>query len=99
MSENEPITPGVVRRIARLARIEISAEEEKVFTRQLNEILEYVKKLGELDTDSVEPTSHVVPMLNVLREDEVKPSLPRDEALSGAPEDAQGCFRVPKIIE
>ncbi len=99
MSEHESITPGVVRRIARLARIEISAGEEKAFARQLNEILEYVKKLEELDTSSVEPTSHVVPMLNVLRADEVKPSLSRDEALSGAPEDAQGCFRVPKIIE
>ena len=95
----EKITPEVVRKIARLARIEIAREEEEMFARQLDKILTYARKLGELDTSRVEPTSHVVPMRNVLRKDEVKESLPPKDVLAGAPDEAQGCFRVPKIIE
>ena len=95
----ERLTPEVGRRIARLARLEISASEEETFASQLDGILAYVHKLDELDTGGVEPMAHVVPMKNVLRPDEVRESLPREEVLGGAPDEAQGCFKVPKIIE
>jgi aspartyl-tRNA(Asn)/glutamyl-tRNA(Gln) amidotransferase subunit C len=66
---------------------------------QLGGILEYVKKLDELDTSDVPPTYHVLDLVNVTREDAVRPSLPVDEALANAPDRAEGFYRVPKIIE
>ena len=88
-----------VKNVARLARLSISEEETEVFEKQLSEILTYIGKLNELDTSKIDPTSHVLEMNNVLREDEVRPGLTREEALSGAPEALDGFFRVPKIIE
>jgi aspartyl-tRNA(Asn)/glutamyl-tRNA(Gln) amidotransferase subunit C len=84
--------------VALLARLKLSEEEKKVFTSQLNAILDYMEKLNELDTSTVDPTFHVVPHHNTMREDEVKGSLPQDASLENAPDTAQGCFRVPKII-
>ena len=66
---------------------------------QLDRILGYIDKLGQLDTTDVEPTSHAVPMVNVMRDDEVQPSLPAEEMLSNAPERAGEFFRVPRILE
>ena len=93
------ITREQVEHVAKLARLAISEEEKALFGRQLSSILTYVEALNRVDTAHVEPTSHVIPMQNVLREDEVKPSLPRDAALGNAPDADEGCFRVPKIIE
>ena len=88
-----------VRYIAHLARLNLTEEEEEKFTRQLGEILAYVEKLRKLDTRNVPPTSHVLPVKNVFREDEKKSSLSTEEALSNAPQRKYGQFRVPKVIE
>jgi len=88
-----------VEHIAHLARLRLSEEEKEKFGAQLSSILTYVEKLNELDTSGVEPTSHVLAMGNVMREDALKPSLPTDEALLNAPDRADDFYRVPKIIE
>jgi len=95
----EKITRGEVEHVARLARLALSEEEKELMTRQLDRILGYVDKLNELDTTQVEPTSHVLPMENVMREDAVRPSLSQDEALANAPDKEHPFFRVPRIIE
>ena len=88
-----------VEHVALLARLKFSEEEKGRFTFQMNSILEYMEKLGELDTARVEPTFHAVTRSNVFREDVFKPSLPRDLTLSNAPDGGSGLFQVPKIIE
>ncbi len=93
------ITRKEVDHVARLARLELSEDEKETMTRQLDRILGYVDKLNELDTSTVEPTSHVIPMVNVMREDEVRPSLAPDDAMSNAPDREDAFFRVPRIIE
>ena len=88
-----------VRYVAELARLELAPAEEERLTGQLNAILEYMGQLAEVDTAGVEPTSHVLPLTNVLREDEPRPCLTNAEALANAPAADQGHFAVPKIIE
>ena len=88
-----------VRYVAHLARLELSADEEKKLSVQLDGILGYIDKLKELDVTGVEPTAHAVPMVNVTRPDEQHPSLPHEEALRNAPKQANGLFIVPKIVE
>ncbi len=85
--------------IAKLARLSVSEEEKKLFEPQLNSILSYVEKLNELDTKNIEPTSHVVTLSNVMRDDVPKPSISREEALMNAPDRTDRFYRVPKIIE
>jgi aspartyl-tRNA(Asn)/glutamyl-tRNA(Gln) amidotransferase subunit C len=89
---------GEVEHVAHLARLKLTEEEKELFTGQLNAILDYMEKLNELDTSGVEATFHVVPHHNNMREDEVKDSFPQEVSLGNAPDRAQGCFRVPKII-
>jgi len=89
---------GEVEHVALLARLKLSEEEKEVFTSQLNAILDYMEKLNALDTGAIEPTFHVVSHCNTMREDEVQGSLPQEASLENAPDRAQGCFRVPKII-
>jgi aspartyl-tRNA(Asn)/glutamyl-tRNA(Gln) amidotransferase subunit C len=93
------ITREQVEHVAKLARLAIGEEEKALFARQLSSILTYAQTLNRLDTSSVEPTSHVIPIQNVFREDEVRPSLSREQAFANAPDQDAGCFRVPKIIE
>jgi aspartyl-tRNA(Asn)/glutamyl-tRNA(Gln) amidotransferase subunit C len=81
--------------VARLSRLALSDEELERMPAELSKILEHVEKMGELDLDGVEPTSHVVELQNVLRDDEPRPCLPRERALEGAPDVAEGGFRVP----
>ena len=88
-----------VEHVAKLARLRLTEEEKEKFGKQLNRILEYVEKLNELNTEKVESTSHVVPLKNVLREDEVQPSLPVEDVLSNAPDKKGNYFKVPRIIE
>lgn len=88
-----------VKYVAQLARIEFSDEELEKFRTQLDAIIGYIEKMNELDTENVKPTSHVVDVNNVLREDEVGNSLPREEVLKNAPCSENGFFKVPKIIE
>ena len=87
------------RRVAELARLDLAPGEEGHLTGQLNAILEYMDLLGEVDTTGIEPTSHVLPLTNVMRDDVVRDCLPNAEALANAPAADQGHFAVPKIIE
>jgi aspartyl-tRNA(Asn)/glutamyl-tRNA(Gln) amidotransferase subunit C len=81
--------------VAKLARLRLSEEEVERMVGELSGILGHVDRIGNLDLDGVEPTSHVVALENVLRVDEPRPSLPRDVALASAPEPSEGAFRVP----
>ena len=88
-----------VKYVAHLARIALSPEEEQKIGSKLGNILAYIEKLKELDVTDVQPTAHAVPLINVMRPDEVRPSLPTEEALRNAPAQANGLFLVPKIVE
>ncbi len=88
-----------VSHIAHLARLELTEEELEKFSIQLSKILSYMDKLNELDTSNIEPTSHVIPIKNVFRDDVVFPSLSSEEALRNSPERTDNFFRVPRIIE
>ena len=88
-----------IKYVAHLARLHLTPDEEKKFGAQLGNILGYIEKLKELDVASVEPTAHATPMVNVMRPDEVRPSLPHNDALRNAPAQANGLFIVPKIVE
>ena len=81
--------------VARLARLRLSEDEVTRMASELSSILGHIEKIEELDLDDVEPTSHVVEVENVLREDEPRPSWPRERILEGAPDVAEGGFRVP----
>ena len=85
--------------VARLARLELSDADKERMRRELDGILTYIDKLRALDTEGVEPTSHAIPMTNVMRDDTPRPSLPQDAMLANAPERSGEFFRVPKIIE
>ncbi|SDY15500.1 Asp-tRNA(Asn)/Glu-tRNA(Gln) amidotransferase subunit GatC [Thermoactinomyces sp. DSM 45892] len=93
------ITKTEVEHVANLARLTLTEEETEQFTDQLNRILQMAEKLNELDTTGIEPTSHVLPMANVLREDEVRPSLPLEKVLLNAPDQKDGLVRVPAVFE
>ncbi len=88
-----------VKHVANLARLAVTEEEAEKFTKQLDSIITFAEQLNELDTENVAPTSHVLPMKNVLREDVAKPGLPVEEVLKNAPDSKDGQFRVPSIIE
>ncbi|MGB7769094.1 MAG: Asp-tRNA(Asn)/Glu-tRNA(Gln) amidotransferase subunit GatC [Verrucomicrobiia bacterium] len=88
-----------VKYVAHLARLQLTPDEEKKLGAQLGNILGYIEKLNELEVTGVEPTAHAVPMVNVTRPDEIRPSLPHDDALRNAPAQANGLFIVPKIVE
>jgi len=85
--------------VARLARLELSAADKERMRRELDGILSYIDKLRALDTRDVEPTSHAVPVTNVMRDDVERPSLPQEDMLANAPDRHRDMFRVPKIIE
>jgi aspartyl-tRNA(Asn)/glutamyl-tRNA(Gln) amidotransferase subunit C len=88
-----------VKYVAHLARISLTAEEEEKFGPQLKNILGYIEKLNQLDVSHIEPTAHAVPLVNVFRKDEVRPSLSNEDALRNAPAKVNGLFVVPKIVE
>jgi aspartyl-tRNA(Asn)/glutamyl-tRNA(Gln) amidotransferase subunit C len=94
------LAPEEVERMARLARLALTAEERDLFARQLTSILQYAEQLREVDTTGVPPTSHPLALSTPLRNDETRPSLPRDEALRGAPDgdSAAGLFKVPRVL-
>ncbi|BCG60999.1 MULTISPECIES: Asp-tRNA(Asn)/Glu-tRNA(Gln) amidotransferase subunit GatC [Paenibacillus] len=93
------ITIKDVQHVARLARLHLSPEEEAMFTEQMNAILQYAEKLGGLDTEGVQPTTHVLHVSNVMREDVVKESLSVEDAMLNAPEEEDGQFKVPAVLE
>jgi aspartyl-tRNA(Asn)/glutamyl-tRNA(Gln) amidotransferase subunit C len=88
-----------VEHVARLSRLALSDAEIEKMRVQLAAILAHIDTLRALDTEAVEPTSHAVPMENVMREDEPRPSLPQEAMLANAPDRSTDFFRVPRIIE
>ena len=84
--------------LAKLAKLEFSPEELDRFTQDMGNILEFVNKLGELDTEGIPPASHVSGAVNVLREDTAAPSMAREDVLSGAPEHDESGFIIPRVI-
>jgi aspartyl-tRNA(Asn)/glutamyl-tRNA(Gln) amidotransferase subunit C len=88
-----------VKYVAHLARLDLTPEEEQQFGAQLGHILAHIAKLSELDVSQVEPTAHAVPLVNVLRPDQTKATLPCEAALRNAPAQANGLFIVPKIVD
>jgi aspartyl-tRNA(Asn)/glutamyl-tRNA(Gln) amidotransferase subunit C len=93
------ISEAQMEHVAQLARLALSPEEKQRLTEQLNAILSYMDQLNEVSTDGVEPTTHVLDLVNVLRDDTVRQTLRADEALANAPETAQHFFVVPRIVE
>ena len=88
-----------VRKVAKLARLDLTEAEIEEFTGQLGAILEYVEKMNELDTAAVEPLAHCLPIHNVLRADEGQESLGTEQTLANAPQRDGPFFKVPKILE
>jgi aspartyl-tRNA(Asn)/glutamyl-tRNA(Gln) amidotransferase subunit C len=85
--------------VAKLARLSINPEDKPVMAKQLAGILDYIDKLNQLDTKKIPPTTHILQINNVYREDEVRESLPKEIALENAPDKEGPFFRVPKVIE
>ena len=94
----ERITAADVAHVARLARLDVTDDEIALFTEQLGAVLEHAADVEALDTAGVPPTAHPLPLRNVLRADEPRPSLDRDEVLAQAPDVEDGRFRVPRIL-
>ena len=92
------LTRDDVAKVSLLARLRLSKEEIDRMTEQLGQIVGYVEQLQELNTDGVEPMAHGVELSNVFRDDELRPSLPRDEALANAPKRDEECYRVPAVL-
>lgn len=95
----EVLTPADVRRVADLARLRFDDDELPEYAAQLSRILGYVRQLDELDTDDLEPMPHAVELTDVLRDDEPRPSLPREAALANAPKQDGRSFVVPPILD
>ncbi len=93
------ISKDEVKYVADLARLSFKEEEMRALEKELSSVLDYAAALSQLDTQSVKPTEHILPLQNVLRKDEVKPSLPREKALANAPEAENGGFKVPRVLE
>jgi aspartyl-tRNA(Asn)/glutamyl-tRNA(Gln) amidotransferase subunit C len=88
-----------VAHLARLSRLAVTEQELDRFAGQLDVILQSVARIGDVAADDIPPTSHSVPLTNIYRDDVVKPCLTQEEALSGAPDSAEGRFRVPRILD
>ncbi len=93
------ISRAEVVHVATLARLGLSEEEIALFAEQLGSILAHMQTLGELDTSAIAPTAQVIPLANVERPDEARPSLPREAVLANAPRPEDGCFRVAPVFE
>ena len=87
-----------VEHTAWLAHIGLSQKEKKLFTEQFNDILDYFKKIDKVETENVQPTYHVLDLMNVYREDEATPSLPKEEALKNAPKKEKEFLKAPRIV-
>jgi len=99
VKEMSRISIEQVKHVAHLARLAITEEEATMFAKQLDAIITFAEQLNELDTENVPPTSHVLNMKNVMREDVPAAGLPLEEVLKNAPDQQDGQFRVPAILE
>jgi aspartyl-tRNA(Asn)/glutamyl-tRNA(Gln) amidotransferase subunit C len=88
-----------IEQIANLSRIKLADDEIDIFRKQLTDILGYIEKLNELDTDNVQPMAHATSIKNIFREDQQKSSFPRQKILELSPSSANGFFKVPKVLE
>ena len=93
------ISEAEVEHVARLARLALQPDEKRLFTEQLNAILMYMEQLNAVHTDEVEPTAHILDLVNVFRDDTVRKTQTIEETLANAPETAQHYFVVPRIVE
>lgn len=93
------LTKEDIENVAHLSRLELSDEEKDKLTGHINRLLDNFDKLQELDTTDVEPTSHVIPVYNVFRKDECRPSLPVEDVIANGPQVDQNCFVVPRVVE
>ncbi|MDF2523892.1 MAG: glutamyl-tRNA(Gln) amidotransferase, subunit [Clostridiales bacterium] len=93
------VTKETIENVANLARLNLSQQEIEKLTTEMAGIISYVEKLNELDTSDIHPTQHVLPIKNIFREDEVRPSYPVEKILGNAPSSEDGCFKVPKVVE
>ena len=93
------VTKKDVETVAELARLSFTDEEKVELIGTLNNILGYFDKLSEIDTEHVEPLTHILPVQNVMREDEIKPSIGQEKALENAPKEKRGHFVIPKVID
>ena len=93
------ITDEIIEYVAALAKLELAEDEKEKTRKDLNDILNYMTRMEELDTNGVEPMTHVFPIQNVFREDEVTNAADRDNLLANAPVKKDGCFVVPKTVE
>ncbi|MDD6127296.1 MAG: Asp-tRNA(Asn)/Glu-tRNA(Gln) amidotransferase subunit GatC [Selenomonas sp.] len=93
------VTKKDLENVAVLSRLRVPEDEQETYIQQMDAILTYMDNLSEVDTENVKPTTYALPMSNVFREDEVKPSLDREAALSNAPLKENGYFKVPKVLE
>ena len=94
-----PLNLEEVQHIAELAKLELTAEEQTRFREQLSAVLDYAAALKAVDTSAISPTATVLPLRSVLREDVVRPSLPREALLANAAEQEAGCFKVPAVLD
>ena len=92
------LTREEVERVALLARLELTPDEVATMTRQLSKILDHIEQLSQLDTESVQPMAHAIEMSNVFGDDQIRPGLTREEALSNAPKRDEECYRVPAVL-
>ena len=88
-----------VEHVAELAQLSLSDQEKELYRQQLSSILEYAQRLQQLDTSDVPPTATILPLQNVMREDQIQPSLPQSDVLANAPHTQDGYFRVPVVLE
>lgn len=93
------LTREDIDKVAYLSRLELSDDEKDKLTGHINRLLENFQELQKLDTDDVEPTSHTIPVFNVFRKDEARPSLPVEDVVANAPQAAEDCFVVPRVVE
>jgi aspartyl-tRNA(Asn)/glutamyl-tRNA(Gln) amidotransferase subunit C len=93
-----PLSRDDVERISLLARLQLGEDELERLTDQLSQIIQYVETLSELDTDDVEPMAHTLDLQDVVRDDECRSSLPREDALANAPQRDEECYRVPAVL-
>lgn len=96
---SDRISPDDVRHVAKLARLELTDDEVSLFAEQLAAVLDHAADIEALDIGDVPPTAHPVPLRNVLRPDEVRPGVDRDEVLDQAPASEDGRFKVPRILD
>jgi aspartyl-tRNA(Asn)/glutamyl-tRNA(Gln) amidotransferase subunit C len=93
------LSPEDVEHVAELAQLALSPQEQELFREQLSSILAYFESLQQLDTGAIPPTATLLPLENVMRDDQVQPSLPMADVLANAPATQDGCFRVPVVLE